>query len=64
MNWWQLALLFVVLWCIFILGGEYFLTGMKNDAQDEIAGQICGFGIVLIVGGAILLRKRALRNPG
>jgi hypothetical protein len=57
-KWWQAALVIVVVWCGLIIGGEYFLTGMDNDHQDELAGEICGFGVVIIPVGVFLMRKR------
>jgi hypothetical protein len=62
MKWWQVTLVIVVVWCTLIIGGEYFLTGGNNDRQDEIAGEICGFGAVIIPVTAFLLRKRVYRS--
>jgi hypothetical protein len=62
MKWWQGAIVIVVVWCTLIIGGEYFLTGMNNDRQDEVAGEICGFGALIIPVGAFLLRKGAARS--
>jgi hypothetical protein len=62
MKWWQVAMVIVIVWWILIIGGAYFLAGMNNDDLAEVAGEICGFGTVIIPVGAFLLRKRTARS--
>jgi hypothetical protein len=34
-----------VIWAVLIMGGEYYLTGMNNDKQDNAAGRVAGYGV-------------------
>ena len=53
------TLIACVVWIGLVLGADYLVTKLENDAIDAKFGMLAGSGAVLIVAVSVLRAKRA-----
>lgn len=54
------TILIALAWTGLFFGVDYLLTGMHNDAVDDIFGRVAGMGagVIVVVGFAIALMRK------